>query len=375
MSVDFDEDMLGPGSDLAISLSGILVVILVASFTLMIDRAAKATAYAQRLEVVMAEADEMQTTLQENQGIMAKLRDRITYLLNDSAETIRGLEAEMGGLLDEIVEREDAISGNRQALAEYEERIAQLTSSVKDQETELSESQSHIEALRDRNSELQDENYGKIRSLRYQIATQQKQNLALESQLENARESKREAEELINRLREGLSQAEAANNDRPPIITISDAEVYTFRSGSALLSSELRLKLRREIAPELHHLASQYGATIVEIIGHTDEVPVRTKARPSCNIDHDLLDVLNGNQDIGDLYACDNVGLGMARAVAVVLVLQTLGFDKESGFIIRPMSSGPATLIDESISPGSETPRSDPDRRRIEIRLRRDDSS
>ncbi len=156
-------------------------------------------------------------------------------------------------------------------------------------------------------------------------------------------------------------------NDKPPLITVSDAKFHTFEEGSAVISVELR-ELLANIAKQLYALRDRYQANVVEIIGHTDEVRFGSTKR-QCNLDDSLLEVLNGRKDTRALLPCDNVGLGMARATAVVDELKRLGLGRD--FVLLPLSSGAAIDTNETIASGSQMSTSLPARRRIEIRLRR----
>ncbi len=59
----------------------------------------------------------------------------------------------------------------------------------------------------------------------------------------------------------------------------------------------------------------------------------------------------------------------MARATAVVEELKRLGLQND--FTIVPLSAGSAIDLDGSLAPGNQYGVPVPDRRRIEIRLRR----
>jgi len=153
----------------------------------------------------------------------------------------------------------------------------------------------------------------------------------------------------------------------PPIIMLEETKGYSFASGSAILSEPFEEKLRNDIAIRVEQLAQAYGADIIEIVGHTDEVTLRRADNSASNLDKDLLDYMSGSSQ-RDLIAQDNVGLGMARAVAVARILKRAGLDNK--FEIIPMSAGQLVLPGDYISDGTET-RSDAGRRRIEIRVRK----
>src|SRR5690606_35221907 len=111
---------------------------------------------------------------------------------------------------------------------------------------------------------------------------------------------RRELEEEIARLRAV---------ETPPIITLAEAEGYYFASGSAILSPEFRELLIADVIPRVVEASVTYGATVVEVVGHTDESPIR--AAKESNLDERLLTYLEGAPG-ESLEAADNAGLGLA---------------------------------------------------------------
>ena len=110
-------------------------------------------------------------------------------------------------------------------------------------------------------------------------------------------------------------------NDKPPIINLEEQQGYKFESGDASLTPAFREKLTREKVPELIRYASAYGVNIIEVIGHTDEIPVGIRGS---NLDYLLIPFLRsgtGPEPTQQLQATDNAGLGMARAAAVARYL------------------------------------------------------
>lgn len=160
-------------------------------------------------------------------------------------------------------------------------------------------------------------------------------------------------------------------DEPPPIIMLEEANGYSFPSGSALLSGAFEEKLRNEISVRVEQLAQAYGADIIEIVGHTDEVALGRADNSASNLDQDLLGYFSGSSRTV-LVAQDNVGLGMARAVVVARVLKRAGLDKK--FEIIPMSAGQLVLPGDHIADGTSS-WSDAGRRRIEIRVRKRPSS
>ncbi|MEA3036980.1 MAG: hypothetical protein QOH04_2757 [Sphingomonadales bacterium] len=153
----------------------------------------------------------------------------------------------------------------------------------------------------------------------------------------------------------------------PPIIVMREADGYFFPTGSAILSPAFEQRLRNEVIPRLAATGQEYQATVIEVIGHTDEVPLRQARRHETNLDRSLLPFLRDG--IGEPVAADNVGLGMARAIAVAHVLRESPLRK--GFEIIPMSAGAFQRPNDTASLSGGTAIPDQARRRIEIRVRR----
>jgi outer membrane protein OmpA-like peptidoglycan-associated protein len=151
----------------------------------------------------------------------------------------------------------------------------------------------------------------------------------------------------------------------PPIIKLSEADGYYFKTGSAELAPDFRTKLTESIPDQILASIKEYGVDVVEVVGHTDEQPVGS--RPS-NLDHDLVSVLKDDAGISTLVPADNAGLGLARAASVVSVL--LRSPKLAGYKLIPLSGAQLVNVDESLAL-SGTPGDIRERRRIEIRLRK----
>lgn len=151
----------------------------------------------------------------------------------------------------------------------------------------------------------------------------------------------------------------------PPIITLSEAQGYSFETDSARLSPEFKTYLTGSVTDSILQIIKDYRVDVIEVIGHTDEQPITE--RPS-NLDKGLLPVIQGQSTVDGLVPADNAGLGLARAVSVVRVLSA---DKRlSGYRILPYSGAQIIDLGDKLSDGS----SQGDvrqRRRIEIRLRR----
>ncbi|WP_445216979.1 hypothetical protein ACKWRH_33345 [Bradyrhizobium sp. Pa8] len=151
----------------------------------------------------------------------------------------------------------------------------------------------------------------------------------------------------------------------PPIITLSDAAGYSFKSGSAELSQKLMDALTGKTPEEILAYIKKYDVDVIEVVGHTDEQPLGV--RPT-NLDRDLPSVLKGTSSISTLVPADNAGLGLARAASVVSVLRQSQL--LAPYKLLPLSGAQLVNTDETLAIEG-APRDDPQRRRIEIRLRK----
>jgi flagellar motor protein MotB len=173
-------------------------------------------------------------------------------------------------------------------------------------------------------------------------------------------------EKIAELIRRALASGNAtAGHLWPPIINLSEAGGYYFKTGSAELSIEFRNGLTGSIPKRILELARQYDVDIIEVVGHTDEQPIGS--RPS-NLDRDLLPVLTRSADIATVIPADNAGLGLARAVSVVSVLRQN--PSLSRYKILPLSGAQLVNTNETLAT-SGVSMDIPERRRIEIRLRK----
>lgn len=150
----------------------------------------------------------------------------------------------------------------------------------------------------------------------------------------------------------------------PPFFSLSEAGGYFFDSGKATLRPDFRENLKAKVIPLLANSIKDYGVDVVEVIGHTDEVPMVGQS----NLDTRLISASTGRFDIGQLRSTDNAGLAIARAVAVVQTLR--GDPRLKNVTILPLSAAQMIVPVDKVADGSAAA-SDQSRRRIEIRLRR----
>ncbi|ANY85510.1 hypothetical protein BB934_45665 (plasmid) [Microvirga ossetica] len=174
------------------------------------------------------------------------------------------------------------------------------------------------------------------------------------------------------RLEEMTKQANAAagkdeeGHKWPPMISLSEAGGYFFKLGSAELSTEFERRLNEVVVPTLLKTAHEYDVDVIEVVGHTDELPIGVK---HSNLDRDMVEVLKGNKPIVALKPGDNAGLGIARSVSVVRSLLQDG--RLNGLRVLPLSGAQLVKTDETLANGMDVQGDVKERRRIEIRLRK----
>ena len=164
------------------------------------------------------------------------------------------------------------------------------------------------------------------------------------------------------------SEKEEGNN-WPPIISLSEAQNYSFRVGNATLAPQFSSALKGGIAQEILAILQQYDADVIEVIGHTDPQPMRSNR--VTNLDKAASDFLNSNSDVS-LSARDNAGLGYARALSVTRELMKV--PELSNYTILPYSAAQMITPNEEISDGLSAFNGE-QLRRIEIRVRRKQSN
>lgn len=203
----------------------------------------------------------------------------------------------------------------------------------------------------------------------------------LARELAMTRVERDELRKLAETLRDQLNAIEAENSrlraiaekaplDQPPIIFLSEADGYSFASGSSQISAAFARKLRADVAPRLVELTRIYRADVIEVIGHTDGVPLGA-SRQEANLDANLPRAVTGSET-ASLRPYDNVGLGMTRAIAVAGMLAASDLPAELRVI--PLSAGSLIARGDRLSP-APAERGEAERRRIEIRVRRSNTA
>ena len=152
----------------------------------------------------------------------------------------------------------------------------------------------------------------------------------------------------------------------PPIITLG-SDKFRFQTNSAELTIQFRDYLRDVTAKQVQELLDKYQVDVIEVVGHTDETKI-TATRPS-TLDDLAIRALRGEAEVGDLVPVDNAGLGLARAIAVVKVLEGTELGAR-GIKMIPLSAAQVVMPGDEVSDG-QNPEASSARRRIEIRVRR----
>ena len=175
----------------------------------------------------------------------------------------------------------------------------------------------------------------------------------------------------------GLMVITTGKNSQPPIIDIVESKAYSFQLGSYMPSKAFRGMIRGDLTMRILDLLKSYpGVSSVEIIGHTDGVPNGSGVSnlDTTNISTDVEAGLQSSYQAGS-----NVDLGLLRALFVKSTLEnaiekrckTLGETRLECRPIKYRVYSAGSLIDSSGSINPANGKSDPSRRRIEIRFTR----
>lgn len=166
-------------------------------------------------------------------------------------------------------------------------------------------------------------------------------------------------------LRGAISAAQRGREGEwPPFFSLSEAGGYYFDSGKATLRPEFERSLRETVIPMLARSIGEYDVDVIEVIGHTDEVPMVGIS----NLDSKLIAASADRFSMEEIRSTDNAGLAMARAVAVVRVLRS--DSRLRSATILPLSGAQMIVPVDRMADGRNA-RDDQSRRRIEIRLRK----
>ncbi|MDB5561753.1 MAG: hypothetical protein JWN11_1171 [Hyphomicrobiales bacterium] len=158
---------------------------------------------------------------------------------------------------------------------------------------------------------------------------------------------------------------DANGHNWPPIITLSD-DGFSFEVNSAELTPQFRNRLQTDVTDQVLALIQRYNVDVVEVVGHTDEQPIRSSR--GSTMDTQAVSAMSGRTSIQNLIPSDNAGLGLARAIAVANALKLSG--KLADIKVLPLSGAQMIMPGDKLSDGSEAGAAS-SRRRIEIRVRR----
>jgi flagellar motor protein MotB len=173
---------------------------------------------------------------------------------------------------------------------------------------------------------------------------------------------------LILLLTIAISSLARANNEKPPLVRLTERESFRLPTGSYTLSPEF-IKALDQRVPEILATISKYRIDSVEVIGHTDGQP----SPGLSNLDL-LMPKASGSSSLSGFRAGSNADLGLLRALAVAHHLRNkLDSDGSRGLIIRPYSAGSLINDDGTYAPADTRDRAE--RRRIELRFTRQKES
>ena len=192
-----------------------------------------------------------------------------------------------------------------------------------------------------------------------------------QQQLEQARQDAAALRERARELRRQVAARRTDRVERPPLIVLSEvSRRFRFASGDATLSQQFERALRRQVVPLLEREARRARCDRVEVVGHTDGVPLGVARRS--NLDRHLMEAMGSMAGPKrPLSAGDNAGLGMMRAVAVMRFLRQEQARGRLDMIrqILPYSAAQAIAPGDRVAEDDRRPVAA--RRRIELRLRR----
>ena len=159
-----------------------------------------------------------------------------------------------------------------------------------------------------------------------------------------------------------------ANNEKPPLLRLTEKESFRFGTGSYALNSQFKAALDSRL-PWIKEQIIKYRIDSVEVIGHTDGQP----SPGSSNLDL-LLPKAGGSANMKGYQSGSNTDLGLLRALAVSNYLKSkLAASGIKDVTVRPYSAGSLIATDGSYTPADTKDRAD--RRRIELRFTRQEAS
>jgi outer membrane protein OmpA-like peptidoglycan-associated protein len=162
--------------------------------------------------------------------------------------------------------------------------------------------------------------------------------------------------------------------NKPIVLGLDEVKGFRFDPGSADLTPDFKDKLMGDVFTKIKDVAQNYGIEVLEIVGHTDGLPI---GYSRSNLDQ----LLNGlelesidRQMISSLKGGSNADLGLMRALSVAFYLNDLTSSSDDpdirSLVFRVYSA--AQLIDpEKDAIGGAPNLNIGERRRIELRFTR----
>ena len=84
---------------------------------------------------------------------------------------------------------------------------------------------------------------------------------------------------IVDTIKKGKNAGDSIGHQWPPIITLNEANGYSFKIGSAELTTPFREALLTKTASEIAAKAKEYDVDVLEVVGHTDEQPFGNRRR------------------------------------------------------------------------------------------------
>ncbi|NPU09858.1 hypothetical protein HL666_03690 [Bradyrhizobium sp. 83002] len=300
----------------------------------------------------------MAAFLRKEQEKRAKAEHRVEQLLADNRRDQDMVDALKSETLVEKL-KTFARSGDPQVIEQYWRELVEGRATA----DELEKSGLSLKELRDRIAEI---NTMKANDVDVEKAVKDANAMAIINKaVTKPGEPPPSTQTILDAINRGAAGAGPSGHQWPPIISLSEAGGYFFKSGSAELTPEFRDKLLNKVS-DVQKLIDQYDVDVIEVVGHTDEQPLGAH---QSNLDWNLASVLKNTANIASLVPADNAGLGLARAVSVVSALRQSPLSK---YKLIPLSGAQLVNTDETLAIQG-IPANIKERRRIEIRLRKSD--
>lgn len=171
---------------------------------------------------------------------------------------------------------------------------------------------------------------------------------------------------LVLLLTIAIASLARANNEKPPLLRLTERESFRFGTGSYALNPQFKAALDGRL-PWIEEQIKKYRIDSVEVIGHTDGQP----SPGSSNLDL-LLPKAGSTGSLKGYQSGSNTDLGLLRALAVSKYLQAkLAASGVKNVTVRPYSAGSLIAVDGAYAPADTKDRAD--RRRIELRFTREE--